>query len=84
MPRDFHLRPPRPRSVTLASWMLLGLATFAALDTAVTGWALRHFEGSRQAFMAAAGGGDQILRSLSELHGDLVYDTVLATTSGLA
>jgi hypothetical protein len=83
VPRDSHLRPPRPRPVTLASWLLLGLATFAALDTAITASALRHFDGARDAFLGAAGSGDQILQSLAELHGDLVYDTALAATSGL-
>jgi hypothetical protein len=69
--------------VTLASWLLLGVATFAALETAITASTLRHFDGARDAFLAAVGSGDQILQSLGELHGDLVYDTALAATSGL-
>jgi hypothetical protein len=83
VPGDSHLRPPRPRPVTVASWLLLGLAAFAALETAVTASTLRHFAVGRDAFVAAAGSGDQILSSLAELHGDLVYDTTLAVISGL-
>jgi hypothetical protein len=83
VPRDSHLRPPRPRPVNRASWLLLGIASFAALDTAVTGLTLRHFSAARDPFLAVAGNGDQILQSLAELHGDLIYDIALAATSGL-
>jgi hypothetical protein len=63
--------------------LLLALATFAALDTAIAATALRHFELARDAFIAQVGAGDQILQSLSEVRGDLTYDTALAATSGL-
>jgi hypothetical protein len=81
MPNDAHLRPPRPRSVLLASWLLPAVAAIAVLDAVVTVSALRRFAGARDAFVAATG--VAYLPNLAELHFDLVYDTAIAATAGL-
>ncbi len=69
--------------MTSASWLLLGVASFAAVDTTTAALSLRHFNQGAGAYLATAGNGEQVLRGLAELHGDFVYDTALAASSGV-
>jgi hypothetical protein len=81
--RDFQLRPPCPRAARLASWLLLAVATFSALDTTMAGLALRHLNRATGAFLALPGAADQ-LPLLTQLRRDFVYDAVLAAIVGVA
>jgi hypothetical protein len=79
-----NLAPPRPRSVSIASWLLLGCAVLGAIDAAIAGFGLRHLTTAIDDLLALHfGTGQQINDELAELRGDLWYDCALAATSGL-
>jgi hypothetical protein len=81
--RDHHLRPPCPASARLACWLLLTVAVLAALDTALAGLALRHLTGATETFLAQPNADDQVPQLL-RLHGDYLYDALLAAATGVA
>jgi hypothetical protein len=79
-----NLAPPRPRSVTMASWLLLACAVVGAIDCAIAGLGLHHLGTATNELLALNfGSGQQIEDELSQLRGDLWYDTSLAAASGI-